>query len=196
MGRGTARRLLAALGSPRRCFTASPEALKAVVSARDAQALATPPDSLSDQVEQTWAWLREPDLVPARARFADAGRCPLSRSVVADGRPAHVVVRARPAGFVVKALRGDGGQSPDRAGARQRPGVCPRAQRGRRDGGVWFGLGVDGAAHEGALSALASLADAPDADARGSTIAVVGTGWTVSTPASTLSWRIASPAKG
>ncbi len=178
VGRATARRLLAALGSPQAVFAASPEALKAVVSARDAQALATPPDSLSDQVEQTWAWLHAPDLAPGSERalltLADA-RYPAALLQTADP-PMLLFAQGRLALLSRPCVAMVGSRSPTAQGRDNAQAFAQALSAAGVTVVSGLALGVDGAAHEGALSALASLADAPDADAVGSTIAVVGTG--------------------
>jgi DNA processing protein len=61
VGLGTARKLLAALGSPQAIFATGPEALSTVVGAREARALQTEPDGLDDQVRDTLSWLAGAD---------------------------------------------------------------------------------------------------------------------------------------
>jgi len=57
VGRGAARRLLAAFGLPGRVFAADAAALRDTVSRAQVQALQAEPPGLADQVEATWHWL-------------------------------------------------------------------------------------------------------------------------------------------
>ena len=57
IGSATARRLLAAFGLPQAVFLQPREALRQVVSSRQADALLRAPESLSAQLEATQRWL-------------------------------------------------------------------------------------------------------------------------------------------
>jgi DNA processing protein len=59
VGRESARRLLAAFGSPQAAIEATTAARGAVVGAAQAAALATPLESLAALVDATWAWLSD-----------------------------------------------------------------------------------------------------------------------------------------
>lgn len=160
----SARKLLAAFGSPQAVFDASPAARRAVLT-RDIAALATPPDGLASQSAQTWAWWQ-----------ADSARAILT---LADPRyPAMLLEAADPP--LLLFAEGD-------LGLLRRPAVAIVGSRHATPQGedharafaealsqagvtVVSGLarGIDAAAHEGALAAQAG--------APGSTIAVLGTG--------------------
>lgn len=173
VGPGTARRLLAALGSPQAVFDASPATRAAVVGERDARGLRDEPEGLLEALESTLAWARTPD--PAGAQRAlitladprypavllEAPDPPLL--LFAQGR---LALLGRPAVAVV------GSRSPTPQGQDN----ARTFSRTLSEAGltVISGLadGVDGAAHEGALEATAALGS----EAAGSTIAVVGTG--------------------
>jgi DNA processing protein len=73
IGRESARKLLAAFGSPQAVIAAASRARREVVSAGPAEALASPPDSLEDLLSLTCSWL-----------VADAAQ---QRSVIALGDP-------------------------------------------------------------------------------------------------------------
>lgn len=164
VGPDAARRLLAAFGLPEAVFAQRADALRQVVSAAQAEALATPPPDFDAQLVTTLAWLNgasdrriwglaDADYPVALLRTEDP---PLLLyavgSGVADGTlttPALALVGSRnptPQGF---------------ANARAFAGSLAQAGRVVVSG---MALGIDGAAHEGAL------------DAGGRTIAVVGTG--------------------
>lgn len=172
VGPAVTRKLLSALGSPQAIFDASPAVLAQIVSARDAKALSVRPEGLDAQLEQTWAWLQ-----------SGQGEGLAERAVLnwADSRyPAALLETADPPVLLFAQGRLD---------LLQRPGVAVVGSRHPTPQGkdnafafaralsaagvtVVSGLaqGVDGAAHEGALAALA---DHPQG---GSTVAVVGTG--------------------
>lgn len=164
VGPDAARRLLAAFGLPEAVFAQRDDALRQVVSAAQAEALATPPPDFDAQLATTLAWLNgasdrriwglaDADYPAALLRTEDP---PLLLyavgSGVADGTlstPALALVGSRnptPQGL---------------ANARAFAGSLAQAGRVVVSG---MALGIDGAAHEGAL------------DAGGRTIAVVGTG--------------------
>ena len=160
VGRGTSRRLLAAFGGAPEVFTAS-AAHRREVCGEVAQALADEPPELERQVAATLAWLSsgparhvlpigDPHYPPALLETADP---PLL--LFAHGQPQLL---GRPA----VALVGSRNASPQgldnaRAFAAHLSGAGYTVVSG-------LALGIDGAAHEGALGGA------------GSTIAVVGTG--------------------
>lgn len=162
VGNDTARKLLAAFGSPEAVWTQTPTLLKAVTSLRIAEALQSPPEGLDAAVDQLMAWLAAADnhhvLVlgdalypPELLQIADP---PLLLYVLGN-----IGALQHPQRLAIVGSRNPTPQG--QANARQfaqalsEAGVCVVSG---------LALGVDGAAHEGALQA-----DAP-------TIAVVGTG--------------------
>jgi DNA processing protein len=161
IGRQSARRLLQAFGDPQAVFAHSASAWREVLDGRAAAALAEPPDTLDDLIRCTLDWLSAgPD-----------------RQIIPLGDPAY------PAALL---------DSPDpplllyligQAALLQRPSLAMVGSRsptpqGREDARAFaralsqqgytivsgLALGIDGAAHEGAL------------EGPGSTVAVVGTG--------------------
>ncbi|HET8870431.1 MAG TPA: DNA-processing protein DprA, partial [Aquabacterium sp.] len=172
VGPAVSRKLLSALGSPQAIFDAAPAVLAQIVSARDAKALSVLPEGFDAQVEQTWAWLQaapaEDAAVRAVLTWADP-RYPAALLETADPpvllfAQGRLDLLQRP-GVAVVGSRHPTPQGKDHAFAFARALSAAGVT-------VVSGLaqGVDGAAHEGALAALA---DHPQA---GSTVAVVGTG--------------------
>lgn len=165
VGPETARRLLAAFGPPENIFSASPSSLQKTVSERLALALRQPPPAATiTLIEQTLAWaaqagnhvltLADADYPPSLLDIADPplilyakGRLELLR------RPALAVVGSRNATAQGILNAEKFSQALSQAGYVIISGLA---------------LGIDTAAHQGALLA----AD----DGGGATIAVIGTG--------------------
>ncbi|MGN8080320.1 DNA-processing protein DprA [Variovorax sp. 22077] len=172
IGDGAARRLLAAFGLPERIFTQPDAALREVVSHAQAEALMQPPPSLQAQIDLTWQWLQAGDDKVSRrvVTLGDPGY-PASLLEMADPPPMLYVLGA-PA-FDLTQL----GHSIAVVGSRN---PTPQGATNARSFGRALGeaglpvvsglaLGVDGAAHMGAL-------DAASDEPRLATVAVVGTG--------------------
>lgn len=162
VGNESARKLLAAFGLPEAVFAQSPAALQSVLNPRLAQALLATPDDLEPRVEQLMAWLsgghdrailtlNDPQYPPELLEMADP---PLMLYVM--GR---IDVLHHPRRLAIVGSRNPTPQGENHARqfakALGQAGVCVVSG---------LALGVDGAAHEGALEAGAP------------TIAVVGTG--------------------
>ncbi|MET3393185.1 DNA processing protein [Variovorax sp. 1140] len=172
IGDGAARRLLAAFGLPESIFTQPDAALREVVSHAQAEALMQPPPSLQAQIDLTWQWLQAGDDKVSRrvVTLGDPGY-PASLLEMADPPPMLYVLGA-PA-FDLTQL----GHSIAVVGSRN---PTPQGATNARSFGRALGeaglpvvsglaLGVDGAAHMGAL-------DAASDEPRLATVAVVGTG--------------------
>ncbi|WP_432728396.1 DNA-processing protein DprA [Variovorax sp. W6] len=172
IGDGAARRLLAAFGLPERIFTQSDAALREVVSHAQAEALMQPPTGLQAQIDLTWQWLQAGDDKVSRrvVTLGDAGY-PASLLEMAD--PPLMLYVLGATGFDLTQL----GHSIAVVGSRN---PTPQGTTNARSFGRALGeaglpvvsglaLGVDGAAHQGALDAAG---DTP----RLATVAVVGTG--------------------
>lgn len=162
VGDTTARRLLAAFGLPDQVFAQSQSALRQVVTPAQSLALLTPPASWSAQCHLTRAWLAEAE-GRSIVTLADAAypRVLLEMSdppllLYLQGR---TDLLAHPQCLAVVGSRNPTPQGEltahDMSRALAAAGVCIVSG---------MALGVDGAAHSGAL------------DAAGATIAVVGTG--------------------
>ncbi|MBY0466039.1 MAG: DNA-processing protein DprA [Burkholderiales bacterium] len=162
VGDVAARRLLAAFGLPEQVFAQPEVALRQVVSAAQTQALLTPPAQWAQVCETTHAWLASGTnrfvLTLADtaypAELLEIADPPLLLYALGD-----VTLLSHP-----KRLAVVGSRNPTAQGELTARDMC----RSLAASGVCIvsglALGIDGAAHEGAL------------DAAGSTIAVVGTG--------------------
>ena len=161
VGRDTARRLLAACGSPEAVFTASPASLRQLAGASVAEALRREPATYPDRLAAARQWLEGGD----------------DRSVLTLGEPAYpplllqtadppllLYVQGRVDRLAQPALAVVGSRHPTPQGA-DNARAFGRAL-GEQGYVVVSGLalGIDGAAHEGAL------------DGSAGTVAVVGTG--------------------
>lgn len=170
VGSSGCRRLLASFGMPDRVFAASPQALAAVVGPAAARALASAPPGFEDLLAATWQWLQEgagtrriwtladPDYPPGLLQTEDPP--PVLHGMGDLLAPGPV---AWPDAVALVGSRNPTAQGIDNA----REFARSLAQAG------WcvvsgMALGIDGAAHEGAL------AGAPEGML--ATVAVVGTG--------------------
>lgn len=170
IGNTSARALLGALGLPEAIFASPPAALAAVVSPAQAQALSEPPGQLPAQLAATLDWLRAD---PATRRILTLGDPMYPDALLQTEDPPLMLYAVAPAQFWIglhwpaRALAVVGSRNPTPQGSdNARYFARDLAQRGIC---VVSGLalGIDGAAHEGALAA--------DGDGV-CTIAVVGTG--------------------
>jgi len=168
IGDRTARQLLAAFGLPQAIFRQTAAALEQVVAPSQAQALLAEPESLARHLEAVAGWLLAAE--PAGSRhvvtLADAAYPPGLLNI-ADPPVLLYVQGVLPAQWPA-AIAVVGSRNPTPQGLlNAREFACSFAQAGLS---VVSGLalGVDGAAHEGALDGAAPGALA--------TIAVVGTG--------------------
>ncbi|WP_219215241.1 DNA-processing protein DprA [Variovorax boronicumulans] len=194
IGDGTARRLLAAFGLPGAVFTQSPAALRDVVTPAQASALQAAPAGLDAQLARTWDWLHTPEPEGAVRRLVTLGDpgYPAALLETADP-PLMLYLLGAPAFDLTQLARSVaivGSRNPTPQGE-----LNARAfARALGDAGVvvvsGLALGVDGAAHQGALDAAEAARGGP----RLATVAVVGTGLDRVYPARhrTLAHRIAS----
>lgn len=174
VGNATARRLLAAFGLPQQVFAASLQALEQVASAQQCVALHTVPPELPTLLEATWQW-QESNPLQCRVMTLGDANYPQSLLQMEDpplllyGMGAQRVWASNAlAREVSRSLAIVGSRNPTPQGAvnaRQFSQSLAQAGLTIVSG---LALGVDGAAHEGAL------AGAPEGQL--ATIAVVGTG--------------------
>ena len=161
VGRGTARRLLAACGSPQAIFATGSAGLRQIVGPAAAQALASTPPLYAERLAAARAWLDggpgRHTLTPGDADFPPA----LLQS--ADP-PLLLYVEGDPARLAWPSLAVVGSRHPTAQGIENAKAFA--AALGNQGFVVVSGLalGIDAAAHEGALTADAG------------TVAVVGTG--------------------
>lgn len=162
IGRSTARELLAAFGSPQAVFDASPRARREVLAPSQAAALDQPPSDWPALVEATWQWLQtEPDrhhvVVLGDARYP-------GRLLETADPPLLLHARGRIDLLAAAAVAVVGSRNPTPQGSENARAFANAFSRAGLTVVSGLALGIDGAAHEGAL------------DGPGSTIAVVGTG--------------------
>ncbi|WP_420996984.1 DNA-processing protein DprA [Cupriavidus sp. 30B13] len=168
IGKAAVRQLLAAFGLPQRLFALDAAALSRVIPARHANALLAPPDAATlALVERTVAWTAEPG--NHLLTLADAAY-PRALLDLADPPPVLYVkgrleLLAR-AGVAMVGARNATLQGVE--DARRFAGALSQAGLAVVSG---MALGIDGAAHDGALAGP------------GGTVAVIGTGIDVVYPA-------------
>lgn len=160
VGREAARRLLAAFASPQHVFDASPAARRAVVP--DA-ALDTPPDGLAALLDATRAWLAD-DEQRAIVTLGDAAY-PAALLDTADP-PLLLTTQGQVELLNQPSLAIVGSRNPTAQGTDNARAFAEHLARAGYTIVSGLALGIDGAAHEGALAAAGGAG----------TIAVVGTG--------------------
>ncbi|WP_198972431.1 DNA-processing protein DprA [Xylophilus sp. ASV27] len=194
VGTGTARRLLAAFGLPQAVFEAPTAALQQLATPAQVAALRGAPEGLPALLEATWAWLHGRDATGAGRRFVTLGDAGYPQSLLAiedpplalyllgrvDFKQDTTEAQAEPGlyaiNFEAAALARAQARGIAIVGTRN---PTPQGAQNARAFGRYFAeagmsvvsglaLGIDAAAHEGALDG-----------ARGdgcATIAVLGTG--------------------
>lgn len=167
VGNLAARRLLAAFGLPGAVFGQPAAALRQLASDAQAQALAVEPPDLAGQLEATWAWLREAAAAPRTILTLADAAYPTALLRIEDPPLILYVTGPVPVAWP-RAIAVVGSRNPTPQGLAN----ARRFGRSLAEAGLTvvsgLALGVDGAAHEGALEGAP-----PDQLA---TIAVVGTG--------------------
>jgi DNA processing protein len=164
LGRESARRLLAALGSPEAVLAASPAAVRQVVGESAASALATAPADFATKLAATWDWLRADATGPRRSIIA-LGDALYPGALLQTADPPlllYALGRAELLGAPSVAVVGS--RNPTPQGLDNARAFAAHLARSGYAVVSGLALGIDGAAHEGALAA------------GGATIAVVGTG--------------------
>lgn len=166
LGSVAARQLLRAFGLPATILAQDVATLSQVTDRSAAQALLAGPEQFEPQLEATWQWLRQEPQRRAIVTLADADY-PQALLQMAD--PPLLLYRlGRPLAASRNALAIVGSRNPTPQGLQN----ARRFGRSLAEAGLTIvsgmALGIDGAAHEGALEGAGAEALA--------TIAVVGTG--------------------
>lgn len=183
IGNTSARKLLATFGLPEQVFGQSLGALRQVVSEAQAQALLRAPDGFAGALQTTWDWLQ---VAPSQRRMLTLADPAYPATLLnTEDPPLILYAMGNSAAWLPGALDAlrcvaiVGSRNPTPQGAQNaREFGYALAQQGLT---VVSGmaLGVDGAAHQGALDGATQHAEG-DVDANGgtriATIAVVGTG--------------------
>lgn len=161
------RRLLAAFGLPEAVFRQPAAALRQLATDAQVQALTAEPPELAAQLAITWAWLQETPPVPRRVLTLADDAYPAALLRTEDPPLMLYVIGAVPAPWP-RAIAVVGSRNPTPQGLAN----ARRFGRSLAEAGLTvvsgLALGVDGAAHEGALDGAAQD--------RVATIGVVGTG--------------------
>jgi DNA processing protein len=168
LGSAAARRLLAAFGLPQSVFGQSAAALGQLVGASQVHALGSESEALAGQVELTWQWLQEGQAAGQRRILTLADADYPTGLLNTEDPPLMIYVIGAlsapwPAGIAVVGSRNPTPQG--LANAKRFSHSFAQAGLTVVSG---LALGVDAAAHEGALEGAAS--------GQMATIAVVGTG--------------------
>ena len=165
VGRGTARKLLVAFGGPQAVVGAGASALRAHVGSEVAAALADAPARLEPLVQTTWQWLRA-DATHHVVTLADRDYPP---ALLESGDPPMLLYGCgRLDALQRTSIAVVGSRSPSAAGAEHARDFCAAFAQAGLVVVSGMALGIDAAAHEGALR------DAGEPAAR--TVAVLGTG--------------------
>jgi len=172
IGNVSARTLLTAFGLPAAIFTQSHEALRQVVGGAQAQALQRVPATLAPLLERTFDWLQGSDEQGASRRLLTLGDPGYPASLLETADPPLLLYLLGATGFELAQLDRSiavvGSRNPTAQGAQN----ARAFGRAFGEAGIpvvsGLALGIDAAAHEGALEA--------GAPARLATVAVVGTG--------------------
>ncbi len=178
-----ARKLLSAFGLPQAIWQQSSAALGQVLSGAQVRALQTEPDTLAATLAQTWNWLQDEQAGHQNRRIAVLGDAHYPASLLNLDDPPLMLYMVGKAGFSANDAASDtmrlnsqaclamvGSRNPTPQGldnARQFAKAMVQAGLTVVSG---LALGIDGAAHAGALDAL------DDGQTKPATVAVVGTG--------------------
>jgi DNA processing protein len=161
IGRGSARRLLAACGSPQAVFEAGPMAWHELVGAELSSALKEPPPRHDEQLRATRAWV-EGDAARHLLVLGDAAYPPLL--IETPDPPLLMYAQGRIELLHSASIAVVGSRNPTAQGSDNARDFAAHLSRAGLAVVSGLALGIDGAAHDGALSAS------------GRTIAVMGTG--------------------
>jgi DNA processing protein len=163
VGRESARRLLAAFGSPQAVIEASSQARREVAGPVPAAALATPSDALDALVAATMDWLNAQAAEPRAVVTLGDAQYPQRLLDTADP-PLLLYAQGRIELLQAEAMAVVGSRNPTRQGADNARAFASHLSHAGLTVVSGLALGIDGAAHEGGLQGTAS------------TVAVVGTG--------------------
>jgi len=170
VGNETARKLLAAFGPPDIVLRQSPLALRQLVGPNLAAALESPLPELDAVLTRTWAWLQEQPAQRAVAALGDP-RYPQVLLAIEDPPPLlYLMGRLDLPHDAARSIAIVGSRNPTPQGALNARQFALALRQAGLTIVSGLALGIDGAAHAGALDGMS--AD----DAMLATIAVVGTG--------------------
>jgi DNA processing protein len=163
LGRESARKLLAAFGSPQAVLEASPSALREVVAPSVVSALAHPPGNFDALTSTTWQWLTSQSTEPRDILTLADPRYPAALLQTADP-PVLLYVQGSVERLNAPSIAIVGSRNPSPQGVENARAFAAHLSHAGFSIVSGLALGIDGAAHEGALRGPAG------------TVAVVGTG--------------------
>jgi DNA processing protein len=169
-GNDSARRLLAAFGLPQAIFSQSLQALEQVVSPQKAAALTLEPEGLQALLETTWAWLQGVD-ESGRRRIVTLGDPAYPAPLLATDDPPlmlYMMGQELTPDALARCVSIVGSRNPTPQGEANAQQFAKALAGAGLTVVSGMALGVDGAAHRGALEGAAP--------GQLATIAVVGTG--------------------
>ena len=171
VGNTSARHLLTAFGLPASLFSQTESALRQVVTERQANALCRTPEGLALALDTTWEWLQAD---PERRRIVTLGDPAYPQALLQTEDPPLLLYAMGVARFWDSAVWNAapciavvGSRNPTPQGATNAHQFAKALAQSGLTVVSGLALGVDGAAHEGALAGASSAL---------ATIAVVGTG--------------------
>jgi DNA processing protein len=192
IGNVSARKLLAAFGLPQAIFEQTTTALRQVATTAQTQALRSEPPALSDLLETTWRWLNQSELNGCQRTIVTLGDPGYPQALLNTDDPPLMLymlgkasfrpcdppdlaqAAAMPAPCTIdpqRCLAMVGSRNPTPQGARNASAFAKALVQAGLTVVSGLALGVDGAAHEGALEGLPE-----GSDDQAATLAVIGTG--------------------
>ncbi len=172
------RKLLTTFGLPQAIFSQNSSALRQVVSTAMAHALQTQPENFNKQLEATWSWLQSEPL----ANIVTLGDARYPHTLLQTEDPPLMLyalgnltlISPNPEQTTKDSLAIVGSRNPTPQGILSAHAFAKAFSEAGITVVSGLALGIDGAAHEGALEAWCE--GATTQSNYGSTIAVVGTG--------------------
>lgn len=186
IGNVSARKLLAAFGLPQAIFEQTSSALRQVATPAQTQALRSEPEALTALLETTWAWLHQSAPNGCRHHVVTLGDPGYPQALLDIDDPPLMLYLLGNAHFegdtmsdpaapclieAQRCLAVVGSRNPTPQGARNARQFAKTMVQSGLTVVSGLALGVDGAAHEGALEALTD-----GATGQALTLAVIGTG--------------------
>jgi DNA processing protein len=167
VGNQSARRLLAAFGLPRSVLAQSLSALREVVGVQEALAVLEPPKEFDEQLRKTIEWLEAADAAPRHVVSLADSRYPPGLLQIADPPLVLYVTGQAPVPWP-DAIAIVGSRNATAQGLANAAAFAENFARAGLTVVSGLALGIDGAAHQGALAGAS--------DGTVATVAVVGTG--------------------
>ncbi len=168
VGNAAARRLLAAFGLPEAIFSQSAAALEQLLTPAQAKALRSEPDAFAARLEDAWRWLKDGEAPSRRSILTLADANYPAGLLNTEDPPLMLYLMGELATPWLAGIAVVGSRNPTPQGLANARGFSRSFAQAGLSVVSGLALGVDAAAHEGALEGAAPGQTA--------TIAVVGTG--------------------